>query len=98
MALRKTITTENGLPLEYHRVALVIIEPNQQTTVLVHSYLNEEARDYEKAYARGEIKGKPTFPYVHAEYMNFSYREDMTMKNAYGCLKKLPKFEGAEDV
>lgn len=98
MALKKKRRMKNGLELEYHRVALVVIEPNQQTRILVHSYLNGEARNYEKSYAAGEITGEPTFPYVDAEYMNFEYKEDMNIKNAYGWLKLQPGFEGAEDV
>lgn len=35
MALRKTITMPNGIPLEYHRIALVNIEPNLQITILI---------------------------------------------------------------
>lgn len=93
MALKKTITMSNGIPLEYHRIALVSIEPNQQITILRHSYLNEEARQYEKDYAEGKIK-EPTFPYVDAEYIHMDYKEniaDMTanvMDCAYSLLKK----------
>lgn len=105
MALKKQITMANGLPLEYHRIALVNIEPNQQITILRHSYLNEEARQYEKDYAEGKIKGESTFPYVDYEYINMDYAEtigEMTgdaMKCAYKLLKKhRPEFEGSEDV
>lgn len=98
MALKKKRRMKNGLELEYHRVALVVIEPNQQTRILVHSYATEEARNYEKDYAAGKIVGEPTFPYVDAEYMNFEYKEDMNIKNAYGWLKKQPDFIGSEDI
>lgn len=98
MALKKTIIKPNGLPLDYHRIAMVKIDTNQQTTILVHSYLNEEARQYEKDYAEGKIEGTPMFPYVDAEYMNFSYSETMNIGNAYEWLKQRPEFEGAVDV
>lgn len=98
MALKKTIIKPNGLPLEYHRIAMVKIDTNQLITVLVHSYLNEEARNYEKDYANGNIEGEPVFPYVDAEYINVKYDEKMNIKNAYEWLKTLPQFEGAEDV
>lgn len=104
MALKKIITMPNGLSLEYHRVALVSIEPNQQITILYHSYLNEEARQYEKDYAAGKIEGEPIFPYVAHEYIHMSYAdsiEDMngdTMQCAYGLLKKnRPEFVDAID-
>lgn len=105
MALKKKITMPNGLPLEYHRVALVTIEPNQQITILQHSYLNEEARQYEKDYAAGLIEGEPIFPYVAHEYIHMNYAdniEDMTgdaMVCAYGLLKKhCPELADAEDI
>lgn len=98
MALKKTIIKPNGLPLDYHRIAMVKIDTNQQTTILLHSYLNEEARQYEKDYAEGKIKGIPIFPYVDAEYISFEYSETMNIGNAYEWLKQRPEFEGAEDV
>ena len=104
MALKKKIVMPNGLPLEYHRVALVSIEPNQQITILRHSYLNEEARQYEKDYAAGKIEGEPTFPYVAHEYIHMSYADNIkdmngdAMQCAYGLLKKnRPEFADAED-
>lgn len=105
MALKKRLTMPNGLPLEYHRVALVSIEPNQQITVLYHSYLDEAARQYEKDWAAGEIKGEPQFPYVAHEYIHMDYNENIgdmdgdTMQCAYGLLKKhRPQFADAENV
>lgn len=105
MALKKKITMKNGLPLEYHKIALVTIEPNQQITILRHSYLNEEARQYEKDYASGKINGEPVFPYVDHEYIHMNYSENIeemtgdAMKCAYGLLKKHhPEFADAKDV
>lgn len=98
MALKKPITKSNGLTLNYHRIAMVKIDTNQQITILLYSYLNEEARNYEKAYAAGEIEGEPTFPYVDYEYINLDYDESMNIVNAYEWLKTQPDFVGAEDV
>ena len=104
MALNKKVVMTNGLPLEYHRVALVTIEPNQQITVLRHSYLNEEARQYEKDWAAGKIEGEPQFPYVAHEYVHMPYAEAIdalregTMEGAYALLRKhRPEFADAED-
>ena len=89
---------DNGLPLEYHRIAMIKNEINQQTTILVHSYLNAEGRQYEKDYANGLIEGEPTFPYVDAQYYNLEYEPEMTIVKAYEWMKtNLPKFENAED-
>lgn len=105
MALKKKIVMPNGLPLEYHRIALVNIQPNQEITILRHSYLNEEARQYEKDYASGLIKGEPTFPYVDYEYVNIPYAGNIdeliggAMEGAYKLLKNhRPEFSDAEDV
>lgn len=98
MALLKPVLRPNGLTLNYHRIAMVKIDTNQQITLLMHSYLNEEARNYEKRYEAGEIEGEPTFPYVDAEYMSFDYDENMSIKNAYEFIKTLPQFEGAKDI
>lgn len=97
MALMKKIKKPNGLVLEYHRIAMVKIDTNQQCTILVESYLNEDCREYEKSYARGEIQN-PIFPYTDNEYVSFDYDENMSVKNAYEWLKQQPDFEGAEDV
>lgn len=105
MALKKIITMANGLPLEYHKIGLINIEPNQQITILRHSYLNEEARQYEKDYANGLIEGEPQFPYIDHEYIHLDYNENIkdmngdTMQCAYGLLKKHRKeFSDAEDL
>ena len=104
MALKKKIIMSNGLPLEYHKISLITIEPNQQITILRHSYLNEEARQIEKDYAVGKIK-EPVFPYVDHEYVHMNYFENInemtgdSMKCAYNLLKKhRPEFADAEDL
>ena len=98
MALKKKTIMSNGLELEYHRIALLSVDVNNSITVLVHSYLNESARNYEKDYAAGLIEGEPTFPYVDAEYISFEYEDGIDIKKAYEKLKALPQYEGAEDV
>lgn len=104
MALKKTVTMSNGIPLEYHRIALVTIEPNQQITILRHSYLNEEARQYEKDYADGKIKD-PTFPYVDSNYIHIDYKDCVEKLNgdimtcAYELLKEqCEDLKDAEDI
>ena len=48
MAIKIKVTADNGIVTEYHRIAMVKIDVNQQTTILVHSYLSEDARQIEK--------------------------------------------------
>lgn len=98
MALSKKIIKPNGLELNYHRIGMLKIDTNQQITILIHSYLSEEGRNYEKKYENGEIEGEPTFPFVHSEYMSFPYDESVNIKSAYERLKSTSEFEGATDV
>lgn len=105
MALKKKITMPNGLPLEYHRISLVNIQPNQGITIVRHSYLDESARQYEKDYASGLITGEPTFPYVDYEYVDIPYAGNIdaliggAMEGAYELLKKYrPEFSDAENI
>ena len=97
MALKKEVTAENGIVTNYHRIALLSIEVNQQCTILVHSYLTEEARLGEKKYHDGLVPVLPPH-YVKAEYYNTEYDADMNIHKAYEYIKSLPKFSEAEDV
>lgn len=102
MAIKKQVTADNGIVTEYHRIALMSIDVNQQNTILVHSYLSADGRQIEKDYASGLYsdldEGMMKFPYVSAEYLSVEYNPEMTVSTAYNYLKTLPKFEGAEDV
>jgi hypothetical protein len=99
MALKKMIIMPNGLPLEYHRIALVSLDINNQNTILVESYLNEEARQYEKDYAARLIEGEPIFPYTQSNYYNPPYDGVMSISRAYDWLRNnVPAFEGAENT
>lgn len=99
MALRKKMKQANGVTTEYHRVALVTIDVNNQITVLTHSYVDGDGRQIEKDYAAGKIGGRDVqFPYVDARYRNLEYEDGMNVERAYNWLKQLPEFEGAEDV
>ena len=98
MALKKKIIKPNGLELNYHRIAMVKIDTNQQTTILVRSYLNEAGRQYEIDYANGLIEGEPAFPFAESDYLTFEYSNNMNITNAYNWLKAQSEFEGAEDV
>ena len=102
MAIKVRVTADNGIITEYHRVALVSIDVNQQNTILVHSYLSEAGRQVEKDYESGLYsdleEGMMKFPYVAAEYIAADYNPDMTVSAAYTYLKSLPKFAGAIDI
>lgn len=102
MAIKKAVTEPNGVVTKYHRIALLSIDVNNQTSILVHSYLDADGRQIEKDYKTGLYNGidagMMNFPYVMASYISTAYDEDMTVTKAYEYLKTLPKFAGAEDV
>lgn len=102
MAIKKQITSDNGVVTEYHRIAMVKIDTNQQNTILVHSYISEAGRQIEKDYSEGKYRDVDEvlikWPYVDAQYINCDYDGDMTISKAYEWLKSLPEYEGAEDI
>lgn len=102
MAIKKNVTASNGIVTEYHRIAMIKIDINQQNTILVHSYLSEAGRQIEKDYANGLYdnieEGLMNWPYVATQYLHWDYDGDMTISKAYEHLKTLPEFEGSLDV
>lgn len=102
MAIKKQVTAPNGVVTEYHRIAMLKIDTNQQNTILVHSYLSDAGRNNEKDYVSGLVedpeKEITNWPYVDAQYIKVDYDGEMTISKAYEWLKTLPQFEGAEDV
>ena len=102
MAIKIKVTADNGIVTEYHRIALLSIDVNNQNSMLVHSYLGETGRQIEKDYAAGLYDnveaGLMKFPYVEPRYIYFAYDGDMTIEAAYEYLKTLPEYQGAEDV
>jgi hypothetical protein len=105
MALKKKIKRANGIELEYHRIAMVKVETNQQITILVESYLNADGRQTMKDYSAGLINEQGiTFPYTDGDYISFDYDSDPEMfkgniiQKAYNWLKKQDSFKDAEDV
>jgi hypothetical protein len=102
MAIKKIVTASNGIVTEYHRIAMVKIDINQQNSLLIYSYLSEAGRQIEKDYAAGLYKdleeGMMNWPYVDAQYLDCEYDGEMTIAKAYEYLKTLPEFEGAIDI
>lgn len=94
MAIRKSIKQPNGVTTEYHRIAMVKIDTNQLTTILVYSYIDEESRNLEREMGRTEGAVPQYFEPV---YHNTESDNFMTIEKAYGWLKELPEFIDAED-
>lgn len=90
MALMKAIRQEDGVTTNYHRVLYIQITTNRQNSIAVLSYVDGEARESERAAI--------IHPYSKSITYETEYDPNMTIESAYGYLKTLPEFEGAEDV
>ncbi len=92
MAIKKRKVWPNGVTTTYHHIPMIKVEVNQDVTILVHSYINENSRLIDK---------DATIDYIpqHYEYNYYSTGSDnfMTIEKAYEWLKSQPEFEGAED-
>lgn len=62
---------------------------NSHTSIVVASYVSDSSRRTEGATVR---------PYNVSVTYQTDYTENMTIQDAYGYLKTLPEFEGAEDI
>ena len=91
MALYKPIRQEDGVTTNYHRVLFCQVTTNQQNSIAVLSYVDNEARENEK---NGEISQ----PYRKSVTYETDYDESMTITKAYEYLKTLTEFSGSEDI
>ena len=90
MGLKATIRID-GVPLGYHRIAQLGVEVNSMNYITVFSYLSQDERELED-----DPEGEQ--PYRHAWIVQTDYDPDMSVNTAYGYLKTLADFDGAEDV
>lgn len=108
MALQKEIISNNGVPLNYHRVVSVNSITNISTTIEVASYVNEAKRLEEKEYQELQMKEDRTQEeeeqleqginvYIETEYIDLPYDKDMNVDNAYEYLLKMDKYKNAKD-
>ena len=90
MALKKEIRQMDGVPTDYHRIAFIQITTNQQNSIAVFSYVNEDSRR--------EARTLECQPYCVSITYETEYSPNMTVELAYEYLKTLPEFEGATDI
>lgn len=104
MALLKKIKQKNGLELSYHRVALINVDVHNQVTMLVYSYIDQAARKLEKEILESQEDRMAEMPYMLPQYYNFAYTEHPelytgdVLEKAYGILKGMEEYAGAEDI
>lgn len=113
MALQKQIELENGVILNYHRITSFNKITNITNNIEVSSYTNEKQRLKEKEYQELQQKSiqgikleenelekinKGIDVFIETEYLNLTYDENMTIKEAYEYLKTLEKYKDSIDV
>lgn len=91
MALYKEIKQNDGVTTNYHRILYLTQTVNEQNSIAVLSYIDDESRKNEK----GSVDLQP---YKKAITFEADYDETMTIESAYDYLKTLPQFDGAVDV
>lgn len=97
MALKKDITLNNGIVLNYHRIVSVNAITNQATKIEVASYVNEEQRNKEKNwYETGGLEDMNVF--IVTNVYTTEYNNGLNVDNAYEYIKELDQFVGSEDV
>ena len=94
MALLKAIELDNGVILNYHRIASINKITNHTTVLAVVSYTSKTQREKEiQQMASQEM----ITAYTETDYINVDYDEKTTIKDWYTYLKTTEKYSGAED-
>ena len=94
MGLKKEITLDNGVIVNYHRIVSLNNITNVSTIIEVGSYTSEEKREEEKVAIQN---AQSIDVFIDTEYINKDYTENMTIEQAYDYLKTLDKFKSSED-
>lgn len=94
MGLKKEITLDNGVSVNYHRIVSINNITNVSTIIEVASYTSEEKRQEEKTAIENATEMNV---FIDTEYINKEYTENLTIKEAYKYLKTLDKFKDAID-
>lgn len=94
MALIKSITLENGITVNYHRVVSVNNITNHSSIIEVASYTSKEKRQEEKSALENN---ESMNVFIHSEYISVDYSPLMNVNSAYEYLKNINKFKNSED-
>lgn len=106
MALYKPIKQPDGVVTNYHRVLFIQITTNQQNSIAVLSYVDDQSRsvelnDIDDSASDQSATCKTDYsitPYRQSVTYETDYCPSMTVELAYEYLKTLPQFEGATDI
>lgn len=92
MALIKSITLDNGITINYHRVVSVNNITNHTSIIEVASYTSSEKRQEEKT----ALENNQTMNvFIYSEYLSLPYNSTLNVNSAYAYLKTLDKFSNA---
>lgn len=94
MALNKSITLDNGIIVNYHRIASVNSITNKASIVEIASYTSKEKREEEKEKIGNR---EPINIYIHTQYLSTNYTKDLNVDSAYEYIKTLDMFNGYTD-
>lgn len=87
MALKKNITLDNGVVLQYHRIISLHKITNEINVIEVGSYVSQNTREEEP---EKEVC-------VRRKNYDTEYNEQYLISDAYDYLKTLEEYEDAED-
>ena len=96
MALKKDITLENGIVLNYHRVVSVNSITNNSSIIEVASYINEKQREKEKEWYETNSQEDMNV-FIDTKIYSKEYDKELNVDSAYDYLKTLDEFKDAED-
>ena len=91
MALQKEIRQSDGVTTKYHRILFLMKTVNHHNSIAVLSYVDDISRNSEKEDVMSQ-------PYQRSVTYETPYDEGMTVETAYEYLKRLPEFDGAENI
>lgn len=94
MGLKKEITLDNGVIVNYHRIVSLNNITNVSTIIEVGSYTSKEKRKEEKDAIENATEMNV---FINTEYINKEYTENLTIKEAYEYLKTLEKYKNASN-
>ena len=101
MGLKKHVTLNNGVQLNYFRVVSVHVITNQQNIIEVAGYTSQaKRREEQAALAQAQETGEypETNVYIDTQMVVAPYDQEMTVASAYEWLKDNAGFEEADDV
>lgn len=94
MAIIKSITLDNGVAVNYHRVVSVNNITNISSIIEVASYTSKAKREEEK---QAISSGEPMNVFIHSQYLSVPYNSSLNVNSAYEYLKSTDEYLGGTD-